>query len=120
MLQIQILIGCISVAFFIATFELIRKERLREEYAMLWLITSCVIAVLSLWPGLVNVISRVTGFYYLTAVMGVVFVFFIFLLMHYSIAISRVKEVNKELIQRYALLELRLREMETGKKAGKP
>lgn len=117
MLQIQIVIGCISIAFFIATFELIRKERLREEYAMLWLLTSCAIAVLSLWPGLVGIISRITGFYYLTAVMGIIFVFFIFLLMHYSIAISKVKEVNKELIQRYALLELRLRELETDKEA---
>jgi hypothetical protein len=116
MLQIRILIGCISVIFFIATFELIRKERLREEYAMLWLLTSCAVAVLSLWPGLVGIISRITGFYYLTAVMGIVFVFFIFLLMHYSIAISKVKEVNKELIQRYALLELRLREMEAERK----
>jgi hypothetical protein len=116
MLQIQILIGCTAVAFFIATFELIRKERLREEYAMVWLLTSCAVAVLSLWPGLVGVISRITGFYYLTALMGIVFVFLVFLLMHYSIAISKVKEVNKELIQCYALLELRLREMETRKK----
>ncbi len=117
MLQLQILIGCISVGFFVVTFELIRKERLREEYAMLWLFTSCAIAVLSLWPGLVNLISALTGFYYLTAVMGIIFIFFVALLMHYSIAISRVKEENKELIQRYALLELRLRQMEAGSKA---
>jgi hypothetical protein len=85
---------------------------------MLWLFTSCAIAVLSLWPGLVNLISALTGFYYLTAVMGIIFVFFVALLMHYSIAISRVKEVNKELIQRYALLELRMRQMEAGPESG--
>jgi hypothetical protein len=74
--------------------------------------------VLSLWPGLVEIISRITGFYYITAVMAIVFIFFIALLMHYSIAISKVKEVNKELIQRYALLEFRLREIEGDKKTG--
>jgi hypothetical protein len=114
-LQLQVLIGCLSVAFFVATFELIRKERLREEYAIMWLLTSCAIAVISLWPGLVGIISRVTGFYYLTAVMGIVFIFFVLLLMHYSIVISKVKEENKELVQRYALLELRMRELETDK-----
>ena len=118
MLRIQIFIGVISVAFFIVTFELIRKEHLREEYAILWLLTSSAIAVLSLWPGLVEIISRITGFYYITAVMAIVFIFFIALLMHYSIAISKVREVNKELIQRYALLELRMREIEGGKKTG--
>jgi hypothetical protein len=115
MLRIQIFIGIISVVFFIATFELIRKEHLREEYAILWLLTSSAIAILSLWPGLVGFISRITGFYYITAVMSIVFIFFIALLMHYSIAISKVKEANKELIQRYALLELRLREIEADK-----
>lgn len=119
MLHIQIFIGIISVVFFIATFELIRKGHLREEYAILWLLTSLAIAILSLWPGLVEIISRITGLYYITAVMVIVFIFLIFLLMHYSIAISKVKEVNKELIQRYALLELRLREIEEDKKPGK-
>lgn len=118
MLHIQIFVGIISVAFFIVTFELIRKEHLREEYAILWLLTSSAIAILSLWPGLVEVISRVTGFYYVTAVMAIVFIFFIALLMHYSIAISKIKEVNKELIQHYALLELKLREIEGDKEAG--
>ncbi|MDR2019005.1 MAG: DUF2304 domain-containing protein [Syntrophobacterales bacterium] len=112
MLRIQIFVGIISLVFFVATFELIRKEHLREEYAILWLLMSSAIAVLSLWPGLVGIISRVTGFYYITALISMVFIFFIALLMHYSIAISKMKDVNKELIQRHALLELRLREIE--------
>ena len=117
MLHLQVFIGIISVAFFAVTFELIRKEHLREEYAILWLVTSSAIAILSLWPGLIEIISRITGLYYITAVMSIVFIFFIALLMHYSIAISKVKEVNKELIQRHALLELRLRELEADRKA---
>ena len=34
--------------------------------------------------------------------------------MHYSIAISKMKEMNKELTQKCALLELRVRELERG------
>jgi len=46
MLPIQIIIGVISIGFFIVTFEFIRKRHLREEYAILWLATSFAIAIL--------------------------------------------------------------------------
>jgi hypothetical protein len=112
MLQVRLFVGIVSILFFIATFEFIRKGRLREEYAILWLCTSSIIAVLSLWPGLVNYLSEATGLYYITAVLAIVFSFVIAVLMHYSIAISKMKETNKELIQKCALLELRLRALE--------
>jgi hypothetical protein len=54
----------------------------------------------------------VTGLYYITAVLVIIFSFVIAILMHYSITISRMKETNKELIQRCALLELRVRALE--------
>ncbi|MCX8111096.1 MAG: DUF2304 domain-containing protein [Syntrophorhabdaceae bacterium] len=112
MLHMQIIIGLISIGFFIVTFEFIRKRYLREEYAILWLLTSLAIAILSLWPGLIDIISRITGFYYITAILIVIFVFLIAILMHYSIVISRIKDINKELVQRYALLEYKIKELE--------
>ncbi|HOJ71216.1 MAG TPA: DUF2304 domain-containing protein [Syntrophorhabdaceae bacterium] len=111
----QFIIGLISIGFFIVTFEFIRKRYLREEYAILWLLTSLAIAVLSLWPGLIDIISRITGFYYITAILIVIFVFLIAILMHYSIVISRIKDMNKELVQRYALLEYKIKELEEKK-----
>ena len=112
MLHIRLFIGVVAIVFFAVTFEFIRKKHLREEYALLWLFTSSIIAILSLWPGLINVLSRFTGLYYITAVLAIVFAFIIAVLMHYSIAISKMKEMNKELTQRCALLELRLKELE--------
>ena len=112
MLHIRLFVGMVSIVFFVVTFEFIRKKYLREEYAILWLFTSSIIAVLSLWPGLVNVLSRITGLYYITAVLSIFFAFIIAVLMHYSIAISRMKEMNKELTQKCALLELRVKELE--------
>jgi hypothetical protein len=117
MLHIRLFIGTVSIAFFLVTFEFIRKRHLREEYALLWLSSSSIIAVLSLWPGLLGVLSKLTGLYYITAVLAIVCIFVLAVLMHYSIAISRIKETNKELIQRCAFLELRIRELERcGKK----
>ena len=114
MLHIRLFIGIMGIIFFVATFEFIRKRHLREEYAILWLFTSSIVAILSLWPGVINVLSKVTGLYYITAVLTVVFAFVIAVLMHYSIAISKIKEMNKELTQKCALLELRVRELERG------
>ena len=54
MLHIRLFIGIISIVSFALTFEFIRKRHLREEYAILWLCTSSIIAVLSLWPGLIR------------------------------------------------------------------
>jgi glycosyltransferase involved in cell wall biosynthesis len=73
MLHIRLFVGIISIILFVVTFELIRKGHLREEYAILWLSTSSTVAILSLWPGLVAVLSRVTGLYYITAVLAIVF-----------------------------------------------
>jgi hypothetical protein len=112
MLHIRLFIGVVSIVFFIATFEFIRKKYLREEYALLWIFTSSAIAILSLWPGLISLLSKLTGLYYITAVLAIIFSFIIAVLMHYSIAISKMKEVNKELVQRCAFLELRVKELE--------
>ena len=76
-----------------------------------------IVVVLSLWPGSINILSRVTGLYYITAVLAIVFSFVIAVLMHYSITISKMKEMNKELTQKYALLELRVRTLEKMERA---
>ena len=44
MLHIRLFIGIIGIIFFVATFEFIRKRHLREEYAILWLFTSSIVA----------------------------------------------------------------------------
>ena len=111
-MQIRLWIGFISLALLVTVFEFVRKRHLREEYAILWLLTALAIAVLSLWPGLVEKLSRITGFYYLTSVVFIVFVFIIGVLMHYSIVISKMRENNKEMVQKLGLLDQRIREMD--------
>lgn len=111
-MQIRLWIGFISLALLVIIFEFVRKRRLREEYAILWLVTALAIAVLSLWPGLVETLSKITGFYYLTSVVFIIFVFVIGVLMHYSIVISKVKENNKEMVQKLGLLDQKMREMD--------
>lgn len=109
-----------SLALLAVVLELIRSRRLRERYALLWLLTGLVMLGLSAWRDGLNTIAGwfgVTG--YPPAVLFAIGVFFILLvLLHYSTVISRLADQNVILAQRLALLEERLREAE-GPPAGR-
>ncbi|HSC90728.1 MAG TPA: DUF2304 domain-containing protein [Gaiellaceae bacterium] len=101
-----------SVVLLVVVFELIRSRRLRERYALLWLLTGLVLLGLSAWRGALNTIAGwfgVTG--YPPAVLFAVAVLFILLvLLHYSTVVSKLADQNTMLAQRLALLEERLAE----------
>ncbi len=109
----QIVVGLLSIFLLWTTFELIRKNRLREEYAILWLFSGIVILVFSLWPEflLSQFFARITGIFYLSAVVIIAFLFLLLIVLHFSVVISKLTNQNKELAQRYALLELELKEL---------
>ena len=99
-----------SLALLVIVLELIRSRRLRERYALLWLLTGLVMLALSAWRDGLNTIAGwlgVTG--YPPAVLFAIGVFFILVvLLHYSTVISKLSDQNVVLAQRLALLEQRL------------
>jgi hypothetical protein len=99
-----------SLALLAVVFELIRSRRLRERYALLWLLTGLVLLALSAWRDGLNTIAGwfgVTG--YPPAVLFAVAVLFILVvLLHYSTVVSKLSDQNVLLAQRVALLEARL------------
>ena len=103
-----------SVLLVLVVLELIRKRRLRERYALLWLATGLVLLVLSAWRDGLNTIADwvgVTG--YPPAVLFAVATLFILLvLLDYSTVISKLADQNTILAQRLALLEEELAERE--------
>jgi len=111
LIKIQLIIGALSIVLLIVTFELIRKERLREEYSILWLFTGLATLVFSLAPEffLSRFFTRITGLFYLSAVVLIIFLFLLVIVFHFSVVISKLTLRNKELAQRHALLELELK-----------
>jgi hypothetical protein len=103
-----------SVLLVLVVLELIRKRRLKERYALLWLVTGIVLLVLSLWRSGTATIAGWFGVEtYPPAVLFAVAVFFILLvLLDYSTAISKLVDQNVTLAQRLAILEERLREQD--------
>jgi hypothetical protein len=112
LLKMQLIIGTLSLILLFSSLELIRKKRLREEYALLWLFTGFVVLVFSLWPEffLSQFFVKLTGIFYLSAVVLIAFLFLLLIVFHFSVVISKLTSQNKDLAQRYALLELEFRE----------
>lgn len=109
----------VSIAGAIASFtlvlvvlELIRSRRLRERYALLWLLTGLVLTALSAWRDGLNTIAGWVGVRgYPPAVLFAVGILFILaVLLHYSTVISRLSDQNVLLAQRLALLEEQARD----------
>jgi hypothetical protein len=103
-----------SLGLVLVVFELIRSRRLRERYALLWLVTGVVLVVLSAWRGGLNTMAGWLGVrgYPPAVLFAVGLLFVILVLLHYSTVISRLTDQNVVLAQRLALLEARLRERE--------
>ena len=103
-----------SLLLILVVLELVRGRRLKERYALLWLVTGIVLLVLSAWRDGLNTLAGwlgVTG--YPPAVLFAVATLFVLLvLLHYSTVISKLADENVELAQRLALLEERMRRPE--------
>jgi hypothetical protein len=108
--RVSIAAAIASILLLLVVFELIRSRRLRERYALLWLLTGVVLLVLSLWRGGLNTIAGWFGISgYPPAILFAVGILFILLvLLHYSTVISRLSDQSTILAQRLALLEERL------------
>jgi hypothetical protein len=102
-----------SALLFIVVLEMVRRRRLMERYALLWLLSAVVLLVLGLWRNALVHLSRAIGIIYPpNALFFVAFGFVLLLLLHFSSAVSRLSDQTKVLAQRLALLEERLRRAE--------
>jgi len=95
----------IAAAVLATTVEMIRRRKLREEYAMLWLSTSLVLTVLAIFPQIPFFLNQALGINYLTMLMLSCFLFLAMIVMHYATAISRDAEHIRQLAQQVALLK---------------
>ena len=109
--RISIAAAIAAVILLLVILELIRSRRLQERYALLWLLTGCVILVLAVWRGLLGWLADRVGIAYPPSALFILAALFILLvLLHYSTVISELSERNLALAQRLALLEQQLKE----------
>jgi len=112
-LRIQILAIVGSSALLFLVLELVRRKAFLERYALLWLLSAVVMLGLSIWKGVLETIAHAVGIAYPpNALFLVAFGFVLILLLHFSLAVSRLSDQSKVLAQRLALVEQRLGDTE--------
>jgi hypothetical protein len=112
-LRIQIVAVAGAGILLFGILELVRRRRLLERYALLWLFSAGALLALAAWKGLLEKVANAIGIFYPPSALFVIaFAFILILLLHFSVAVSRLAEQSKVLAQRLALLESRHRELE--------
>jgi hypothetical protein len=102
----QIVAVIVAAIFLGVVLELVRRRRLVERYALLWMLAAVAMLVLAVWRDGLKTLADAVGVHsppnalFLVA-LGVVFI----LLLHFSIATSRLSEETKILAQEVARLD---------------
>jgi hypothetical protein len=106
-IQIVAILGAAVLLFVVL--ELVRRRRLLERYALLWLLSSVILLGLAIWRGVLEQIADGIGVAYPpNALFLIAFLFILLLLLHFSVVVSRLADQTKVLAQRLAQLEARV------------
>jgi hypothetical protein len=111
-LKLQLLAIFASGVLLAIVFELLRRRRLIERYALIWLGSAVVLLGLAVWKGLLDRLAELMGIAYPpNALFMIAFGFVLVLLLHFSLAISRLSNETKVLAQVVARLDREVREL---------
>jgi hypothetical protein len=111
--RIQIVAVAATGGMFFLVFELVRRRRLMERYALLWLFSTAVLLGLAVWKDLLQRVASTVGIYYAPSALFVIaFGFVLAMLLHFSLVISRLADQNKVLAQRLGMLQERIAALE--------
>jgi hypothetical protein len=109
LLKIIAVLGSGSIV--VLVIELIRRGRLKEKYALLWLFAGGVLLVFSLSRDLLEYSAQLFGVFYPPSFLFLLAFFFLLLItLHFSVVLSGLSEKNKYLAQELALLRQEMHE----------
>ncbi len=93
-------------------FQLIRKNRLLEQYSLLWILSALILLVMSFWRDLLNKFSSLVGIYYPPSALFLFAILCgIMIALHFSVVISKLTKQNNTLAQEMAILKQELKEL---------
>jgi hypothetical protein len=104
--RFQIIAVIASLGLLLFILELVRRGKLRERYALLWLASALVGCVFSFWRDLLDRTAHAVGIAYAPALLFLIAIFFgMMILLHFSIVISSLSDKVKTLAQEVAILK---------------
>ncbi len=117
-IQVFSVIGSISLIFII--FELIKYKKLKEQYSLLWLGCGFIFLFFSIFKPLLQIFANTLGIIYApSALLLMLILSAFFILIQYSVVISKLSESNKNLIQEVGILKAELKKLQSHVMDGK-
>ena len=106
--RLLLLIGGFSVLLVVLVLGSVRREHIRVEYSVSWLVAATVLMIVSFNRGLVDWMAELLQIEYPPLVVIVLmFGVFLVVLYRFSLRISELKDNNIALAQKLAILEYR-------------
>jgi len=110
--RIQIIAIVLCVGFLFAVLELVRRRRLVEEYAFIWIVIGVLLLAVSIWREFLHAAARELGIYdppnvLLIALTGGVLV----ALLGVSVILSKQRRQIERLIEETSILAAEVREL---------
>ncbi len=100
----RLLLLAVGLALLSLTLALIRRRHLREEYAVLWIVTSLLFLAVAAFPNVLFHVAAWLGLDHAILLTFVAFCFLAAIVLHYSVVISRQSDREKRLCQELAIL----------------
>jgi len=111
--RIQLISLAGSLFFMLGILELIRRQKIKEAYAILWLIFGSVFILLSFWKKGLDYFAGIVGIYYPPALLFLILIVAVILvLVNYSIVISSQNDKIRNLTQELALMKKEMENLE--------
>lgn len=103
--KIKVIVTLIAIGFLAYVSRLILKRRLKEEYAIIWFVSTFILALLSFRSDLLDTVAVLLGVAFAPNLLfaGIIFIGMVYLL-HLSVKLSKQQEQTKNLTQEIALL----------------
>lgn len=110
-IQVFSIIG--SLLLFVFILKLVKRKKLKEEYSLLWLGFGFIFIALSIFKPLLAVVANTLGILYAPAALLLILVLSVFfILIQFSVVISKLAEGNKNLIQEVGILKAELKKLQ--------
>lgn len=108
--RLMFVLTVFSIALIVLVLLSVRREHIRVEYSVSWLVAGAVLLFLSLNQAVVHWLAELLGVDYPpVAILMIVFCVFLVVFYRFSIRISALKDANIALAQRVAILEYQLK-----------
>lgn len=102
-----------SLVLFLFILRLVKRKKLKEEYSLLWLGFGAIFIALSIFKPLLEIVADTLGILYAPAALLLILVLSVFfILIQFSVVISKLAEGNKNLIQEVGILKTELRKVQ--------